>query len=69
MEALRKCEIMSELLQSVLRAHGGIDRWNKFTTVSALFVTGGGGLMPMNAVDRLLISLDIKDFELSAKEY
>jgi len=28
MEALRKCELMSELLQSVLQAHGGIDRWN-----------------------------------------
>ncbi len=50
MEALRKFEFMSELLQSVLQAHGGIDRWNKFTTVSATFVTGGG-LMPMKGVE------------------
>ncbi len=50
MEALRKCELMSELLQSVLPAHGGIDRWNKFTTVGATFVTGGG-LMPMKGVE------------------
>jgi len=50
MEALRKCEFMSELLQSVLQAHGGIDRWNKFTTVGATFVTGGG-LMPMKGVE------------------
>src|SRR5712671_3555007 len=41
---------MSELLQPALQAHGGIDRWNTFNTVSALFVTGGG-LMPMKGVE------------------
>jgi len=50
MEALRKCEFMNEPLQSVLQAHGGIDRWNKFNTVSASFVTGGG-LVPMKGVE------------------
>jgi hypothetical protein len=31
----------SELLQRVLRAHGGLDRWNRFDTVRATIVTGG----------------------------
>jgi hypothetical protein len=30
----------SELLDSVLRAHGGVDRWNRFEEISAVFVTG-----------------------------
>lgn len=31
----------SELLQKVLRAHGGLDRWNSFEMVQATIVTGG----------------------------
>ena len=30
-----------ELLQKVLQAHGGLDRWNGFETVHATIVTGG----------------------------
>src|ERR1700739_1078946 len=44
------CEFMTELLHSVLRAHGGLDRWNAFNKVSASFITGGG-LMPMKGVE------------------
>lgn len=32
---------MSTLLDDVLKAHGGLDRWNKLTTVEADIVTGG----------------------------
>ncbi|MGF6770567.1 hypothetical protein P3T18_003046 [Paraburkholderia sp. GAS199] len=32
---------MSDLLQRVVDAHGGIDRWNKFKQVQATIVTGG----------------------------
>lgn len=39
-----------ELLEPVLRAHGGVDRWNTFVKVSAAFVTGGG-LMPMKGIN------------------
>ncbi len=39
-----------ELLESVLHAHGGVDRWNTFEKVSAAFVTGGG-LMPMKGIN------------------
>jgi hypothetical protein len=31
----------SDLLQKVLQAHGGLDRWNSFETVQATIVTGG----------------------------
>ena len=31
----------SELLERVLLAHGGLDRWNRFDTVRATIVTGG----------------------------
>ena len=31
----------SDLLQKVLQAHGGSDRWNGFETVQATIVTGG----------------------------
>ena len=40
----------SELLDSVLRAHGGVDRWNRFEEISAVLVTGGG-LMPMKGIN------------------
>ena len=33
---------MNDLLDCVLEAHGGIDRWNEFTQVVASIVTGGG---------------------------
>jgi hypothetical protein len=31
----------NELLQQVIEAHGGLDRWNGFSTVQATIVTGG----------------------------
>ncbi len=37
---------MSELLNLVLQAHGGLDRWKKFNRVTATII-GGGGLWPM----------------------
>jgi hypothetical protein len=33
---------MNEFLQSMLEAHGGVRRWNEFTTVKAQIVSGGG---------------------------
>jgi hypothetical protein len=41
---------MTELLDSVLKAHGGIDRWRTFDTVRATFLTGGG-LFPMKGIN------------------
>lgn len=41
---------MTELLNSVLRAHGGIEGWRTFDTVRATFVTSGG-LLPMKGFD------------------
>ena len=32
---------MSDLLDSVLKAHGGLDRWHGFLLVRACIVTGG----------------------------
>jgi len=32
---------MSDLLQNVLDAHGGLERWNRFTTLNATIVSGG----------------------------
>ena len=32
---------MSDLLQNVLDAHGGLERWNRFSTLTATIVTGG----------------------------
>ena len=40
---------MSELLNLVLQAHGGVDRWRTFKQVTASFVSGGG-LMPMKGI-------------------
>jgi len=34
-------DMTSELLERVLLAHGGLDRWNRFDTVRATIVTGG----------------------------
>ncbi|SCK32045.1 hypothetical protein VAR608DRAFT_2774 [Variovorax sp. HW608] len=33
---------MNDLLQQVLKAHGGLDRWNQFSSVTAQLSTGGG---------------------------
>ena len=33
---------MSQLLTEVIDAHGGMDRWNSYTEVSASIVSGGG---------------------------
>ena len=41
---------MNELLANVLSAHGGLDRWKKLNTVSAMIVAGGG-LLPMKGLD------------------
>jgi hypothetical protein len=41
---------MSERLDLVLQAHGGLDRWNKFNKVGATIVAGGG-LLPMKGLD------------------
>jgi hypothetical protein len=41
---------MSELLDLVLRAHGGIDRWRILKQVTASFVSGGG-LMSMKGIN------------------
>jgi hypothetical protein len=32
---------MQDLLERVLAAHGGLDRWNAFNEVSTTVVTGG----------------------------
>ena len=32
---------MNDLLQHVLAAHGGLDRWRELSTVRASIVTGG----------------------------
>jgi hypothetical protein len=41
---------MSELLNLVLQAHGGLDRWSKVNRVGATAVTGRG-LWPMKGAD------------------
>jgi len=43
-------DTMPELLNSVLEAHGGIERWKTFDTVRATFVSSGG-LLPMKGLD------------------
>jgi hypothetical protein len=50
----------SELLDSALHAHGGVDRWNTSEEISAAFVAGGG-LMPMKGMN-----LDLKPLEGTA---
>ena len=41
---------MSTLLESVLQAHGGIERWRTFDRVRATFASSGG-LWPMKGID------------------
>jgi hypothetical protein len=53
---------MNDLLQRVLDAHGGLERWHRFHSVSAQLVTGGGlwglkGLVQDPAPRRMTASL------------
>jgi hypothetical protein len=53
---------MNELLKNVLEAHGGLARWNKFSTVRTQIVTGGGlwalkGLIQDAAPREMTVSL------------
>jgi hypothetical protein len=41
---------MAELLDLVLQAHGGIERWRRFDTVRATFASSGG-LLPLKGLD------------------
>src|SRR5262245_17225999 len=41
---------MTKLLDAVLQAHGGIDRWRTFYTVRATF-SSSGGLLPLKGLD------------------
>ena len=41
---------MTELLNLVLQAHGGIERWRSFDTVRATF-SSSGGLLPLKGLD------------------
>src|SRR3979409_85570 len=43
---------MTQLLDLVLEAHGGIARWRTFDTVRATFLSGGG-LLPMKGLETL----------------
>jgi hypothetical protein len=53
---------MSHLLEEVLEAHGGLDRWQRFSRVEADAVTGGGlfplkGLVPDLSTRRMSVWL------------
>src|SRR5262249_25940049 len=41
---------MTQLLDAVLEAHGGIERWRTFDAVGATFLSGGG-LLPMKGLE------------------
>ena len=41
---------MNALLKQVLQAHGGLDRWNEFTRVTATII-GGGGLWALKGLE------------------
>ena len=54
--------VMNELLTKVLHAHGGLDRFNQFSTIRAQIVTGGGlwalkGLVQDPAPRQMTVSL------------
>jgi hypothetical protein len=36
---------MTGLLDAVLEAHGGLDRWRRFSTIEATIVSGGRPLL------------------------
>jgi hypothetical protein len=53
---------MASLLEQILEAHGGLDRWRRFSKVDADIVTGGGlfplkGLMPDLSTRRMSVWL------------
>jgi hypothetical protein len=53
---------MNDLLKNALEAHGGLARWNKFTTLRVQIVTGGGlwalkGLIQDAAPRQMTVSL------------
>jgi hypothetical protein len=53
---------MHDLIQQILDAHGGMERWRRYTTVTANISTGGGlwalkGLVQDQAVRRMTVSL------------
>jgi hypothetical protein len=41
---------MNELLELVLQAHGGLERWKAFDAVRATFASSGG-LLPLKGLD------------------
>jgi hypothetical protein len=47
---MRRNQLMTELLDLVLQAHGGIERWRTFDTVRATFVSSGG-LLPLKGLE------------------
>ena len=49
---------MNELLEKVIAAHGGLDRWKKFNEITATMV-GGGGLWPMKGFEPAPIPTDV----------
>jgi len=49
---------MNELLEQVIAAHGGLDRWNNFTEVTATMI-GGGGLWPMKGFEPAPIPTEV----------
>lgn len=42
---------MNERLDSVIKVHGGLDRWNAFDSVTAT-ILGGGGMWAMKGIDQ-----------------
>ena len=53
---------MNALLSKVLEAHGGLERWSRFSTAHARIVTGGGlwalkGLVQDAAPRQMTVSL------------
>lgn len=49
---------MNDLLERVIAAHGGLDRWNTFTEMTATML-GGGGLWPMKGFEPAPIPTDV----------
>jgi len=49
---------VNELLEQAIAAHGGLDRWNSLTEVTATMM-GGGGLWPMKGFEPAPIPSDV----------
>jgi hypothetical protein len=49
---------VNDLLERVIAAHGGLDRWNTFTEMTATML-GGGGLWPMKGFEPAPIPTDV----------